>query len=256
MNTKKAYQHWRLLTACGFFVLMTALAEAGVIFQDTFTNPGTSQQNLTTYGNGWAAYAGTSGADITSIDGTASNDSVAVSNLDYLFSANNAVAAQSFAAIDTFSAISVANGSTISWYMGNNSELTTVRLLVKVGGNWYASSVAFQNTSTNKYSTGSAFSTDVASTTAPSFSLTFSTDASNWRAFTLNPNSSMQLGAQLASPLPTNDITGIGFYVTTAFSSPARFDSLLITSVPEPSVYALLALGLVSVVIFQKKRWR
>jgi hypothetical protein len=139
--------------------------------------------------------------------------------------------AGTFAVVKTLSGLNAA-GCEFTWSMGNNLTTSTVRLLVKVGASWYASSGAFSNTSTYT-------STTFASTTTGDVrrSLVFSTAAANWRSFTITPGSAMSLGAVLGSALPSSQITGIGFYITTPAGSPVvRLDSLEVTPLtpPEP----------------------
>ncbi len=128
-----------------------------------------------------------------------------------------------FAAVKTFSGMDVAD-CVFAWSMGNTNTTATVRLLVKVGSSWYASSEVFSNTSTYTPTT-------FASTTTGDVlrSLAFSTAAANWRAFTLTPGSTMSLGATLSNDLASSEITGIGFYVSAPGSAVVRLDSLGIT---------------------------
>ncbi len=139
--------------------------------------------------------------------------------------------AGTFAVVKTLAGLNAA-GCEFTWSMGNNLTTPTVRILVKVGANWYASSEVFSNTSTYTPTT-------FASTTTGDVrrSLVFSTAAANWRSFTLTPGSAMSLGAAPGSNLASSQITGIGFYATTPTGAPVlRIDSLKVTPLtpPEP----------------------
>jgi hypothetical protein len=129
--------------------------------------------------------------------------------------------AGSYAMVTTFPAVNVAGGELV-WSMGNNFTSSAGRPLVRVNGVWYASSEQFQNTGTyTAASFASAKSTDVLK------SLRFSTAAVDWRTFTLVPGSQMVLGSSPVSDLPSSQITGAGFLVTTALSTAVvRLDSL------------------------------
>ena len=136
--------------------------------------------------------------------------------------------AGSYAMVTTFPATDVQGGEMI-WSMGNNFASSTVRPLIQVNGNWYAASESFQNTTTYSASAfASAKSTDVWKC------LRFSTAAVDWLTFTLIPGSQMTLGATPGSDLPSTQITGVGFLVTTTLTSAVvRLDSLE-WKIPDP----------------------
>jgi hypothetical protein len=129
--------------------------------------------------------------------------------------------AGSFAVVTTFPAVEVAGGELV-WSMGNNFTSTAVRPLIRVNGVWYASDQLFQNLATYSAAAFAATkSTDVLK------SLRFSTAAVDWRTFTLLPGSQMTLGGTLGSNLPSTQITGAGFLITTALTAAVvRLDSV------------------------------
>jgi hypothetical protein len=252
------------LTSLFLFPLLGAIcfvanaAHAAVLYSETFT--AASNQTLTAWGGGWSGYAGSSATDVTSV-AAGSVDSVSVGFLNttpttsWLSVNNNAAAvSRTFAAITTFSSINVANGSTITWNMGNANVNNTVRLLVQVGGSWYASSSTF--TTNPGIATATTFASELLAGTAPLETLVFNTSASNWLSFTLTSGSSMVLGGAAAADLSSNAITGIGFYVVSAAAKGqvTRIDNLMITAVPEPSTSAMLLLGLVAMGVAARRR--
>ena len=189
------------------------------IFSENFTNTLPSG-NMYLSDFGWSGYQGATAATLpTSLAYIPQNLGNPNTAKGYLIFAGG-----TFAAVKTFSGRDVA-GYAFKWSMGNTHTTATVRLLVKVGSNWYASSEVFNNTSAY---TATTFATTTTGDVLRS--LGFSTAAANWRSFTLTPGSAMSLGAVLSSDLPSSEITGIGFYVIAPVSSGVRLDSLAVTA--------------------------
>jgi len=85
--------------------------------------------------------------------------------------------------------------SDILFYSKNNAAASTERIVVCIGGQWFASTATLNDTSGNGSWVLNTFS--------------FSTNAPAWRA--LNTNT-LTLGVTNASPLPGGTITGIGLF--------------------------------------------
>lgn len=225
-------------------------------YLQTFDNT-TGSSNTTVSTVGWAAYHGASATPFTTtmVNGstgivTALAHSLGNPNTTpkgYLFSAREA---DRSTAVHT-GITPIVNAETISWKQGNNSASVEVYPLVQVEGNWYASSTPFTSTA---YSTGTNFAN--ASDVAVTKTLTFSTNAANWRNFTHTSSSSMELGGVLGSDLPSSTITGIGFFFDfTASTQVVRIDTLAVTEmevVPEPSMIGAVAAG----ALFARRRRR
>ncbi|QNN23971.1 hypothetical protein HED60_17400 [Planctomycetales bacterium ZRK34] len=223
--------------------LPATAAPTAVVYTEHFNNP-TPSTNLNSSSVGWSTYAGSTAVDKTN-DGFGTGNQIGISwftgdpagpDDGYLFTNNSSTPAMTFGAIDnTFTPIS--QPQQISWIMGNSVTTTTVRLLVQVSGSWYASSTAY---STNPaISSGSSFTTNAGSL---GHTLNFSTAAAGWQNFTLTPGSTMALGSVLGADLPTDEITGIGFYISASTTTTVRLDTLAVTAiVPEPASAMLVA---------------
>lgn len=240
-----------------FFASLASAAGAQTTqYTQLFTNINpTGNQSASTVG--WKFYIGAMATDYSTgnvnISGDIGGISLGGSNpssdpAGVLFASPGASANQIFAATTTFTAF---NADTFTWRQGNGSTTASVYLMIQQGGNWYASTTAFQNSSAY---TGGTFS----SATAPdvSKSLVFSTSAANWHLVTLNPGSQLSYSlTALTQDLASSTITGVGFYLqSTTQSANMRIDTLNITgtaaAIPEPSAYTTVAglsvLGLVA----------
>ena len=85
--------------------------------------------------------------------------------------------------------------SNIIFYSKNNAAASTERIVVRIGGQWYASTATLNDTSTNAAWASNYFA--------------FTTAASAWRSLQTN---TLALGAVLGSPLPNGNISGIGLF--------------------------------------------
>lgn len=155
------------------------------------------------------------------------------------------------ASVYTGLSINLANYSDLSFsWQGNASAVgPSTRLLLQVGGQWYATNATF----TLRADAGFSAATDL-DKTGNTASFTFSDAASAWREFTLEPgnatnlyeagNGTMSIGGTASGAL-SGTITGVGLF--TAFAengsqTTVRYDQLNIigTAIPEPAQASLL----------------
>lgn len=209
---------------------------------------------------GWKSFAG---ASADSVDANPSNNIVGVTNnpgspntdasgfVSMVPGTTNRV----MATFTTFATGLDLAGSTVTWDQGNANTASEVRLLVKIGDNWYASASSFANTITY---TATTFSTATPSGDLVK-ALDFSTAASNWLTVTVT-ESRLTLGSISGLNLISSIITGIGFYVTTTGNHTVRLDHLVVPYtaghvVPEPATVAALAgLGALALAAVAKKK--
>ncbi len=221
---------------------------ASVIYSETFDS--SSNKNLSALG--WKAYGGSTATDISSVaasntlfvSGATGNPGTSTGYLAAIMGSNstsNPNEYSSYVAIETGLTLNL-SGATISWTMNGNTGATVrVRLLVQINGTWYASNVSdtsYGYYTPSQYGTGTNFANAVTSDITKTF--TFTTDASAWSSFTLDPDNSLSLGSALTESLDSSVVTGIGFYIMGGGTG--RLDTLEITSVPEPGI-ATLVLG-------------
>ncbi|PAW75732.1 MAG: hypothetical protein B9S32_17470 [Verrucomicrobia bacterium Tous-C9LFEB] len=236
-------------------LLLTSLPLPAQLYLQNFTNVNGSSSNTNSGSVGWSTYFATSTQSTSIVNQTTlstfSGDYSAITNglsnpssAGYGFLAfvtNNSTTGVFGSVTSLGSGISVANGTSINWVMGNNNTQSKIRLLVQVDGFWYASSTTFSNISTNTVSSAATFKD--ANIVTNTYGLNFSTTAANWTSFTLDPgNATMSLGTQMATDLTSNLLTGIGFYAVDTGTAVVRLDTLQI--VPEPTTYALIGLGI------------
>ncbi len=224
---------------------------AQALYQQDFNNS-SSTLNATAASVSWSAYVGSGAVNVSNIAGGGSEDRVSISylagnpntSLGFLFAANPQTSNQVFAAVTTFSSITP---TTFTWKQGNANTGTSVRLMVQVNGNWYATSQAFTNSVS--YAVGD-FATSTSADVSKAFS--FTTAASAWRSVSLVSGSTLSLGAVLGSDLSSSAITGVGFFIQSpTINVSSRLDSLVI--VPEPSAIGLAGLGVLSLAFFRRR---
>jgi len=250
-----------LLSSLAFFVLAAgAFSVQGALYSETFDNTGTG--NKTAGQVGWSAFVGGSATDLTNVAGVGGTDYVAIANAagnpsapnGFLFANNGATANQKFALVDTQlgSVVSMKNGDSITWAMGNNTTTATAQILIQIGGDGTVGSGAWYVSTTTKssavYNTGNF-------NTAPTTTLTFSTAKTEWSEFSLVSGSGMAIGNALTSDLSsTTTITGIGFYLVdiAGASNSMRLDTLQV--IPEPGSMALVLAGGVVSMMFARRR--
>ncbi|PAW75730.1 MAG: hypothetical protein B9S32_17460 [Verrucomicrobia bacterium Tous-C9LFEB] len=269
----KALRRWPYLSVlCLLLLTFLSLAPAAhaQLYSETFNNSGGS--NLMTATSSWYTYAGATATNLSNYmpaTNTISNtvDYAGISNANgnpkdtkgYLFFVNNATPAQTFGSVHTFgTGLTLANGDSITWTMGNNKTTATVRLLLQIGGDGSIGSgtwVASNSTKNNSTAYVTAASYSDAQTSDVTFSVNYSSTASNWSAFTLDPTGgSMSLGSTLSSDLSSSTITGIGFYVVDSSASVVRIDTLQI--IPEPTSIALLVFSFGTLLLGSGRRTR
>lgn len=111
------------------------------LYQQSFDN--LTSGNISESSAGWYSYQGSTATNITSetslsfLSNLAGNPGSA-----YGYLALNTSSANNYALVQTGLSFN-ASKSVIKWNMGNSNSSTTVRLLLKVGDNWYASSTTF-----------------------------------------------------------------------------------------------------------------
>lgn len=214
----------------------------------------------------WSAYFGTNATDITATTSNQGNRQVLINwssgspsseGPGYAYTRDTLPGPNRIFALvsETFSQpFSFDDGALTASFRSNIShENIDVRLLINVGGNWYASAEGF-NLPTGTQSNFS--SSNSATIQAMSQSMELTTAASAWLNFTLDPGTGMALGAPVESDL-TGGISQIGFFVVHPDDASgtviARFDSLAITQVPEPKQMSLLAMGVAFWVLRRKR---
>ncbi len=117
--------------------------------------------------------------------------------------------------VDSSASLAGASVSDVSFYTKNNAAGSKERVVVQVGGLWYASTATYSDAGGNSVWTLNTFP--------------FTTAAASWR--TLNTNT-LTLGATLVSPLPGGTITAIGaFGEIQADAGKIRFDEFQVSGV-------------------------
>lgn len=131
---------------------------------------------------------------------------------------------------------------TFFWY-GGNSQSSTQRLAVQVGGNWYATSNQIFNPPSG-VAAGSEFAAEAGNTT-----VTFST--ATW--VNLTTVGSLQLGSN--ATLPSGNLTAFGVYSQFTTAGVNRIDTFQITAIPEPTTaVALLVAGGAGYFLIRRRR--
>lgn len=235
-----------LLSTVALAVVLSATdGMSQVLYSETFTNNTGSSKGLSYVG--WNSYISSTAVDVSNTAtylpsgggneyfSTAAGVGNPTGTNGYMsMYSQPATGTETFTAYKTGLNLSLTSGvSTITWQMNATAAgKATTRILVQVGGSWYASNATFTPTD---------YGTDFAAATTGSY--TFSTLASNWVSFSITPGTSMALGSALGSDLSSSTITGIGFYSDVAKYATFRVDTLAVNAVPEPNTVALLLLG-------------
>lgn len=241
------------LLVCAAFAAVSS-SSAFAQYTQLFPNASTTT-NAPVSSISWTAYQGSTATNVSGAVAGSPLDRVGIASANgvdgtagFLFAANNTGTATDYAVV---TAVTAFRPDGISWRMGNSATNVGVRVLVQVGGSWYATSQLFTNASTY---TASTFAASIDADTTKSF--TFSTAGANWRAVTLTPGTALSVGASaLASPLASDSITGIGFFIDGQGGQAARIDNLVVTAIPEPSSFAALCgFGAVCAAALRRRR--
>jgi len=133
--------------------------------------------------------------------------------------------------------------TSISWRQGNDNDIDLAenRVVVRIGGAWYATSAVFTNEDVPEGEFGTHAN-------VVHHTLAFSADATAWRPLVFMPGTDFRLTAaeQLDADLPSGDITAFGFYIWQKGANYGAIDTYQIdgATIPEPATAALVALGL------------
>ena len=245
MNSRSLFSASLILS-----VLATLPLSAAVVYSEDFLHSVNGNILTTNTAIGWDSYLTSNGTAPGSAD---TGDRVGVSTNNgpdgtkgYLFSSNAATANRTLVTFDEFGS-SVEAGQ-ITWKMGNSSMGNIqVRLLIKQGTSWYATTTTFQSNTNYTVETFQAL-------TGPNQTFNFTTAASAWQAITLVPDAAMPLGSTLTTDLTSNQIDGIGFYIShTTATATTRIDDLVVNSVPEPTSLLLGALGALGMIGIRRR---
>lgn len=212
-----------------------AITNAQVIYQQHFVNSGSGNTYVGTIA-GWSAYMTTSNSaalNVTTGSTAVTNPIPMLSSVNggYLAFNSNATANTTMSAFVTGLNLDLTTNGVITWNMNGSNTSDNIRLLVQVGGNWYASDLM---------PVSSGLSSNISSFTS---TLNFSTMASNWRTFSITEGSSISLGSSaITQDLPSSIVTGIGYYFNG--NGTVRIDDLSVSAVPEPGTWALFLLSI------------
>lgn len=248
IHPMKSTTSLRFASLCILLGLAAPAAQAQ--YTNSFTHSGAVNKNLSLIN--WSAYgySGTVFRDLTTTAGDpGTSDRAGITNVSgttpsqsgFLFFANSATASYSFAGVTSDFAPFTLTGAT--WTSGSNNASSTIRVLIQQEGNWYASNGTFVTnpvvTSAGNYTTANA----------SNHTFTFSTNAADWRAVTLDPigGTLSVSGSVIGANLSSATITGFGFYASASANTVFRLDDLVVSgtaAVPEPSAFAALAGGL------------
>ncbi len=220
-------------------LVTSASLPAQLPYNENFNNPG---GNAAVSLVGWNSYLGSLAEDYTNTAPGTGQNRIGLSNIPgnpavpngFLFAFNQQTLDLTFAA--TVTGLTLDNPELFTWRMGN-AGAQEIRLLVQIDSNWYATDSVFTTTP--------GFTAATFTSSAEIKSFTFTTEASSWRDFTINPGVEMTLGSVRTIGLPSAAVTGVGFYMNhVGLPDPVttRIDTLSI--VPEPTSVALLTLGL------------
>ncbi len=237
----------------GFFLLCVGTlscnqATANVVLYEELFSTSTP---LSMSGIGWEAFGSSTAVDISDV--TASNTVYVGSGqgnpatpTGYLAAilgnpdaGSNVNRYPSYAAYESGLSLDL-DGATVSWRMNASSGATCrVRVLIMVDSVWYVSNTsdtAYEYYTPTTYGTSADFAAASVEDVEKSFS--FTTNASSWRVFNLEEDSTMSIGDVPETDLSTSTISAIGLYIVGGGTG--RIDTFQVTAIPEASTYVLV----------------
>ena len=149
-----------------------------------------------------------------------------------------------------------------SWYAGSYYAGDTQRLIIQIGGNWYASTNPISPVAFGSASGGQGFGP-----ASQKYTTQFTTDAGDWQQLNFSTTTPLTLGNVLTAPLPDGTITAFGLYAvihddtdsnpdgTQVSSERTFFDTYEVDTVPEPAV-GFAAASIVMIGARRRRRWR
>lgn len=135
---------------------------------------------------------------------------------------------------------------TFSWYSGVSNALTSQRLVLQIGGNWYATDASYTNVITTTFAAQ-----------AVQYSVTFAPTAAMWRDLTVTPGTALTLaGSARSLNLPAGAIQNFG--ILSEGNGTSRVDTFQVAgvAVPEPSVVGLAGVGVTGLMVGRRRRKR
>jgi hypothetical protein len=120
--------------------------------------------------------------------------------------------------------LATTNISNFSWYQGHSSGSASMRVAVRIGGQWYATSSTYTNSALG--SASNFQNADPGGAEEKIF--TFSQTASEWQILNFTQGTTLSLGSVLSSDLPTGIIDAFGFYADNGGNFTFRADNLTI----------------------------
>lgn len=157
---------------------------------------------------GCKQYRTSAGTDVTTNGSVNGFVLVNVSGQEYLArSAQNPGETASIPSLFTyenFASIRASQVGRVTFDLNNSLAADTVRLAFKIGTTWYASATTFSVTGDGRV--GSSWATAEAKT------FTFDRAANSLAALTVNPGTSLALGATIATAVPNGPLNAIGVY--------------------------------------------
>lgn len=232
------------------------------LYEETF--PDTSGNNLAMNQVDWSIYTGPNATDFSAtFPGVGTRAGVSFFNGSpdgvpgFGFAVPDAApgtAPEFLAFTDEFAPIDLADFSELRfmWRQHASAENAQFRLALEIGGDWYATDVAFANSGSSQTGAGGEFTSEGVLRT-----INFSPLGSLWRELNFVPGSTLSLaGAARMSDLPWGPITRAGLFLTAPNGTSMRFDTFQIEGVPlpEPATLALLALGGVALAAMRARR--
>ncbi len=228
MNSKK--RKIRLLLAIVFGLFIAGTAQAETIYTENF-GPGDAG-NVTLNSVGWDAWYGTSATHCGHQNYVRLfvYEQAGGSTGGYMYSSPSSLNPTGLATTAEPGSVSTNILESISFRDRNANSSDTIRIVAKIGVNWYATDQAF--TSDNSW-------------TSPAQTFNWTNSASAWRNLTFTPGTVLSLGADTISSDLSGNVTEFGMY-TVNDGGHMRIDDFTINVIPEPGSVVLIAAGLIT----------